>query len=161
MSKCNCSICKITNIITENFKPTDVFSRQIMNIHYAIEIISNDLSLLSFNVMDGNTGVVSDESLAILKERFDNEIFNSNFMSNADMNLCSPNQVIIFKEYNSTLKLLATDAASLIETALAITDLQERMSFASDYTTNASLYINDCLNRISSGMLDVVAPQLG
>ena len=160
MPKCNCSICKITNIVTENFKPTDVFSRQVTNIHYALEIISNDLSLLSSNAADGNVGVISDDSLSILKERFDNEIFNSNFMSNADMNLCNQNQAIIFKEYNSTLKLLATGAATFIETALVITDLQERMSFVANSGINVILYTNDCLKRISSGMLGVVAPQL-
>ena len=132
MSKCNCDICQIKLLISENFNTNDPFFEQLNNIYYGHETITTSINMLIYNAMQSNFGTSSDESINVIREACDNEILNSNFMSNADMNLCNINQAAIFSRYNASLKALAIDASEFLEKALSIDDLNKRILFIAD-----------------------------
>ncbi|MGR5365974.1 hypothetical protein [Photobacterium damselae] len=123
----------------------------------AQEIITTDLGMLSFG-----SDMLSDEHLTVLKQQFDNEILNENFMSNADMNLCNENQAIIYTALQQSLKSLATDAAIFIKSLLELNSVSSRQSFVSDpQNFDLSKYAHECVFNITKSLEQVAIAQLG
>ena len=162
MASCNCDFCTLNAKARQFFKPDSPFSKQIKNVNQASEIITADLSMLFYNTAHENYGVISNESLAVIKELLDSTISNTIFMLNADITICSVHQSVIYTEYILALKCMSTDAVAIIDEALEISHIPQRYKFlCSNKDFDTTKYFRECINCINAEMNKLASSQLG